>query len=250
MGKIEISLQEYGLSDVESKLYFALLKGGASTVIDLAKRTALNRATAHINLKSLIELGLASELHKGNKRVIIAEPPEKLSYLVEQEKWKLKRKEDNLKDVVGSIYDMVDNVKENTFSQVKYYEGKKAVSKLYDEILKSKEIRSYANTEEITKIFPENFDLFINYAKQKGELWDLLISNPHSEQYINLKDIPKYHLKYFPENMSFEPCDYLIYEDKIATIYGERKPYAIVIKNELLAKNALNIHKLLWNLLP
>lgn len=251
MQKIEGYLEQMGLTPLETKVYLGLLEKGASTVLELSKHVKLNRTTTHLTIETLIKKGLATHIQNGSRRQIIPEPPEKLSVLIDQEKWEIKRKEDNLQDIITSIYDTVLNAKENTESQVKYYEGKRAVQNIYDDILRSSEIRAYVNSGEIIDVFPENFEKFQSVARNgRTEIWDLQEDNYLSRQFTEKVKIQNYHLKFFPKDIKIHSMDYLIYEDKITIIRGKPTPLAIVIQNRLLYENAKVLFDLMWRLLP
>jgi HTH-type transcriptional regulator, sugar sensing transcriptional regulator len=248
--KVQMHLEQFGFSENEVKLYIGLLELGASTVLELAKHTKLNRTTTHMNIESLIQKGLVSHLKVGAKRKIIAEPPEKLNILLDQEKIQVKRKEEALPDLIKTIYDSVSNVKENTHSEVKYYEGIRSVSFLYDEILKADVVKSYVNSEKILHFFPENTEKFYKAVLRGCKLWDLQEKNPLLEEiFEKFKEHPNYYIKFFPEDIKIHSMDYLIYEDCIATIQGGDFPLGIVIKNKFLANNARTLYDLMWRLL-
>lgn len=256
MKKIEAILEQYGLNEHEVKAYIGLLKRGPSTILELSKYVKLNRSTTHVAVANLINKGVVSQTSFGERRLVLAEEPERLSILLENEKRELKRKEDIFKDLVSSIYDVVSDVKETTSAQVKYYEGHKSIAKVYDEILMHNEIRAYYQPSILLENgFPENVEKFLNAGK-KGhlELWDIQPkTNLDAVQMEMYSIIPKYHFKFFPEGIHFNAMDYLIYEDHIAIVnFDERrkKPICIVIENRLVYENAKVLFDLMWKLLP
>ncbi|MFS8130695.1 MAG: TrmB family transcriptional regulator [Candidatus Dojkabacteria bacterium] len=252
MKKALISLQEYGLTPTESLIYLNLLERGPSTVLDISRKTKLNRSTVHLNIEELINRGLAFQIQRGNKRVIIAEPPEKISSLVEQEKFKIKRKEENLKNVVESIYDEIDNVKENTTSQVKYYEGVKAVQRVYNDILTSKEVCAYVSPEQIWERLPENYHLFPEAMAKGLKLRDIVSKDKHYDLFVSTySNNPGIEFKFLPEDSKLKSMDYLIYSDSIAIIQPNAKGgiTAIVIQNEGLSINSKILFDVMWNIL-
>lgn len=79
-------LEELGLSDKESKVYLALLEVETDSVIDLAKKTDINRTTIYPVLESLSKKGLISEVKVDKKIRYAAESPERLETYVERRK--------------------------------------------------------------------------------------------------------------------------------------------------------------------
>jgi len=252
MKKVLISLQEYGLSPTESLIYLSLLQSGSSSVLDISRKTKLNRATVHLNIASLINLGLANQVQKGNKRAIIAEPPERISYLIDQEKTKTKRKEDNLKSVIESIYDTVDNIKENTTSQVKYYEGVKAVQRVYNDILTSDEVSAYVSPEQIWEKLPDNYYLFPKALGKGMKLRDIVSKDKYYDLFVDTySKMDGIEFKFLSSDSKLKSMDYLIYRDSIAIIQPTEKNNisAIVIKNEGLSLNSKVLFDVMWNII-
>jgi sugar-specific transcriptional regulator TrmB len=74
----EKDLQELGLNDKESAVYLALLSVDNDSVIDLSKKTNINRTTIYPVLESLMTKGLVSEVKMDKKIRFAAEAPERL----------------------------------------------------------------------------------------------------------------------------------------------------------------------------
>lgn len=250
MKELEAYLNDYGLTPPETRIYLTLLEIGSSTVLELSKKTKLNRTTTHIYIDKLKDKGLITELQVGNRRKIIPEPPEKLKLVIENEKVELRRKEEGIESLINKIYDTITNAKSSSDSSVKYYEGINSISALYDEILQASEIRTYANASEILDIFPDNTVKFIEAVKKGHILWDLMVETPQAHEFMINCNYPNYFHKYFPKSLKINSMDYLIYGDSIAIIQSRPKLFGIVIKNKYLAENARLMYDLLWGLLP
>lgn len=245
------NLMNYGLNTYEADVYVALLEAGSSTVLELSKKTGINRITVHNSVESLRFKGLASTFVNGKRRKIIAEPPEKLKEIIRQEKKEIERKELVLEDIVNGLYKRVNNIKDNTDSEVKYIEGFKAVRDLYDEILRSKQVKTILNSVEITRYFPENTNKFIDAVKRGVDIWDLHQYGSLQDVFATLSDTYlNYHAKSLPADLKdVGAMDYLLYEGKIVLIQGDKIPKAVVIKNDVFYYHAEQMYKLLWRLL-
>src|SRR5437667_11931932 len=95
-------LEEFGLSEKETKAYLALLELGPSPARAVARKTGVNRGTAYDILKKLVELGLASFYRKG-KQHFAAEPPERLVEAVEDKQTKLQRLKLNINEKLPEL---------------------------------------------------------------------------------------------------------------------------------------------------
>ena len=61
-------LQNFGLTEAETRLYVNLLMVGESTANQLSKRTNTNRTFTYDRLKKLLDAGFVSYVIKDNKR--------------------------------------------------------------------------------------------------------------------------------------------------------------------------------------
>lgn len=245
-------LNDYGLSNNESRVYIGLLKYGHSTVMELSNRIRMNRSTTHLAVNELISKGLVSQTKYGERRILIPESPEKIQLLVESEKLNIKRKEEGLSVLIDSIYEQIHSAKTSTEFVVKYIEGRESVSVLYDSILESKEIRAYYNFKALTTMFPENGEKFLQAGLKGVKVWDIIADGDSGSLMWNHKmysQTENVKFKLLPERIDMGFMDYLIYENRIAMVYFEDVPKAILISNPLLSANAKALFDLMWGFL-
>lgn len=122
---LEKYLQDIGLNEKESVLYLSLLAVDNSSVLDLSKKTGLNRSTTYVILEALAKKGLVSETTIGKKTHYQAEPPERLETYVEQRKILLEEQAKKLKDIIPQIKSVQREGGEKPV--VQYFEGKDGV---------------------------------------------------------------------------------------------------------------------------
>lgn len=128
-------LQEIGLNEKEAALYLALLQVDAASVIDLAKKTSINRSTVYVVLEGLMKKGLVSETQIGKKVHYQAEPPERLETFVERQKAIFEVQQKRLKDIIPQIKSIQREVGERPL--VKYFEGKEGIVSSMEEIFEA-----------------------------------------------------------------------------------------------------------------
>lgn len=248
MAHISYSLEDFGLSKYESKVYLDLFFAGRGTVLSVAKNTGINRITVHKSVDSLVKLGLVNVYIVGKRRRLIAEPPEKLQILIENQKRSLVSKESFLSDLVNDMYKSVNIVKDNTDSEVKYFKGYKAVRGLYDEMIRAKEVRAIINSTEIYRYFPENSKKFLDAISGGLRLWDLASYTDDKLEYSRwTENFVSYKSKTLPPSMNnLGAIDFSILDESIILIEGGKIPSAIQIKNKVLARLMVQIYDLLW----
>ncbi len=128
---LEKYLQDIGLSEKEAIVYISLLSVENSSVLDLSKKTKLNRSTTYVVLESLAKKGLVTETTVGKKTHYQAEPPERLETYVEQRKIMLDEQAKKLKDVIPQIKSVQREGGEKPI--VKYFEGRDGLVSLNEE---------------------------------------------------------------------------------------------------------------------
>jgi sugar-specific transcriptional regulator TrmB len=134
---LEKYLQEIGLSDNESKVYVALLQVDNDSVLDIAKKTKINRTTIYLILDSLSKKGLIGEVKIDKKVRYQAEPPERLETYTENQKTVLEERSKRLKDIIPQLKSIQREVGERPV--VKYFEGREGIISSLEEFFRTDE---------------------------------------------------------------------------------------------------------------
>ncbi|MEI7579647.1 MAG: helix-turn-helix domain-containing protein [bacterium] len=245
-------LKQFGLSEIESKLYLGLLELQETTILELSKYTKLKRTTVHTNIENLIDKGLIIQSKNKLRRSILPETPEKIVMLLEQKKRELNYLETKLPHFIKEIEKIKILEKPTQQTNIKYYQGINGVRSIYKDVVKTQELRSYVNISKIFEMFPENPQLFPSSAK-KGNLkiWkEIVDESSKAMEYIKTFKHHLYQYKFFPKKWNVSLFDYMIYDGNIAIISGYDKVSGVVICNKSSAENAKVIFDMMWDLLP
>ncbi len=248
-------LLDFGLTDKEVTVYLTLLKSGPNTIMNLARETGIKRSTTHNTVEELVKKGLVSQTNYGERRMVVAEDPQKLEFLLEQRKWEMKKLEDNMPTIVKTIYDNIPQSKENTKIEVKYYKGKKEVQYVYEQSFKADKYHSFADLEKYYGLFPGTSDNWVKSFNNKNrEAWDILIDTPTARDIVSGMKFERYHIKFLPKKNiigTFDFADYIIFDNKLAIIQlDSENPLATVIESESIALSLEALHKSMWEMLP
>ncbi|MDB5195098.1 MAG: transcriptional regulator TrmB [Parcubacteria group bacterium] len=158
--KLKEALVVLGLSRKEAAVYISLLELGLSTVSQISRKAAINRATGYVILDSLITKGLVSISGKEPKQEYVAESPDNLAALFEAEQKEAKEKEVKARELslqLKSIQKVGDR------PQVRFYEGTDGIKAVFEDSLtaKSGSIIAYTSIEDqhvsIPNYFPEYY---------------------------------------------------------------------------------------------
>lgn len=247
--KITDYLSELGLTEIEAKVYQGLIETGPTTVMELAEHTGIKRITVHFNIENLIQKGLVVQTIQGARRQIIAEPPERLEYLIDQQFDKAKNLQIKFPDFIHTIRTI--HPQKSKEVEIKYYEGKESVMHIYDEALKAKEFRAYVNPEELHKVFIHNMDLFIQTHKRRKDMqvWEIMEESPEAQKYIKIMPKERYYYKLIPRGVDLSIIDYMMFDGKVAIVNLEKHTTGILISNENYYHSAKAIYNLVWQML-
>lgn len=86
-----------GLREREAKVYLAALELGSSTAQQIAVKTGIQRGSAYAAIGILKKRGMMYESTKGKKQYFNAEKPTQLLQLIQDEKKRLQKREEELK---------------------------------------------------------------------------------------------------------------------------------------------------------
>ncbi len=232
----EKELQDLGLNDKESAVYLALLSVDNDSVVDLSKKTNINRTTIYPILESLMNKGLVSEVKVDKKVRFAAESPERLLTFVDKQKLMFEERSERVKDLIPKLRTVQRESGERPV--VKIYEGKEGAfnaaansfendsddgfsyavysKDLLNEMFNDKDRKKiYEMRKDIKKLKSKSV-----YTYSEGELKS---DNMSERQKINEKKYPLY-------------CDIGVVGDEVRVSNLRGNPTTMLIKNKDLAE--------------
>ena len=93
-------LTEFGLSDLEAKLYLACLELGAQPASILAKKSGLKRSHSYNILGTLIEKRIMQEYTKGSVRYFNSRPPKSILSILDHRKEEIENQKQKLLSIL------------------------------------------------------------------------------------------------------------------------------------------------------
>ncbi len=248
--KLQDYLSEFDLTEREILIYLTLLHTGPNTIMNLARETGIKRSTTHNNVEELVKKGLVSQTSYGERRMVVAEDPEKLKLLLDQKKWRMRKVEETLPMVVQDIQKMVPKSRENTKVEVKYYDGKDGTSIIYKEAFMSKELRSYVNLEETARIFPENKGIYLESRERNptGKVWEIIKATDDNKKLAKMyANQSHFEYKMADDVLGVSLINILIYDGKVAVINYDDKVTGTVIHNKHYFDHSAAVFDVMWN---
>lgn len=148
-----------GLSDKEANIYLALLQKGSATPQILAEQTKVNRSTAYLALASLQKRGLVSSVETQGKQCFVAEPPDRLTRIVDEAVRKVEEGRAKILEALPSLTALFQVA--DPSPRVRFFEGAEALQAAREEI--------WATRAPICEIFALDEDLLRVAAIKQAE---------------------------------------------------------------------------------
>lgn len=234
------TLQELGLEDKEIKIYLALLEIGEATVLNISRKSKVNRASIYYILEKMKKKGLVTHVEKSGKETFAATEP---ALLLNQQKSKVQ----NLKSIIPDLKHI--HTKNDNKPNVKFYEGIEGIKTVYQDTLTAKtEILDYANSKQIRDHWPKYDEEYINQRTKKKIPLRCIAPNDEYGEQVKHEDS-----KHFRQTRLINPKDLnlndeiKIYDNKIAMISFEKLPFAVIIESETLANTQRAIFEMAWS---
>jgi len=250
-------LKQLDLSETEAKIYLTLIENGPKRVRELAEAVGLKRTTAYLYIDALIGRGLAAEDTKESGTVIIANPPQRLQYLVDQKYKTAKSLHLELPTILKAIKTSSSQSKTpEEETEIKYLKGINNVKAIYEDAFKKNEIRSYVKIEETPTLSSDNAVLFANAFRKNKKLrmWEIIYDSPFSRRQtikILSQNNKGYSCKFMPSNLKWSTKeDILIYDNKVVIINYGGKVSSIVLHNTNFYNNSKELFDFIWKMLP
>lgn len=240
------TLQSYGFSDKEAKVYLVALELGSSPASTIARQTGIKRVTVYTILKDLKEKGIVNALERKDITYFSVVSPKILLDLLEQKFLEFKEKAPELLALVEKIW---------TAPKIKYLEWIWWLEKLFAD---------FANTTEDMRVIlwtpkahKKSFSAHIwRYRLLRKKRWLIsrrIVTADDTDIKKELLDDKKYGRKTvviqdFPLPIH---ADINIYwPGKISILFFDKNdiPHAIIIENNEVYTTLVGIFEYIWKL--
>ena len=233
-------LETLGLQNQESKLYLAILEKGSASIADITKMSGLHRPTVYKLLPKLIQKNLVSISISGKRKLYSAESPHRLKTLAENVSTELDK-------VLPELIGMYDN--RNPRPKIKFYEGEKVVSWVYEDVLSTCKKGDIFYGYESRKDYAKN-DRHLPYGYfericHKKEIQKFVITNEKTAK--NKPNVIERVSHFVPAKYDLFEYDIsqIVYNNKVAFIDFNTNT-AWIIENPTFAKFQRQVFKLLF----
>lgn len=240
-----IDLSPFGLDEKQSKTYLALLQTGPTSILEISKKSGINRSMLYEVMDSLITLGLAYKSVRGKKIRFVAREPEVLQSLLAS---KLEKFENLLPDLKTPV------TSGSSTPAVTLHEGLTGIKQVYLGAIQSKEKKLYAfvglesllsKTNVLEKFWDEEFK---NERKKRNVFGQLIVPDNTAGRKFQTKDNQNFReSRLVNANLYNFPAEVLMYDDVVAFIsYMQHEEYAAEIKSPAIAETLKMAWRFMW----
>lgn len=238
------ALLTLGFSDKEASVYLALLQLGKGTVSEIGRKAQINRTTGYDILDSLVSRGLARISGKEPKQEYVAEPPDKILKLLEEQ---TKRDQEQLQAAKQIVPQLKSIHNQEGRPQVRFYEGKEGLEAVYEDTLTAKEtILAYANVDDMHKALPNYFPKY--YHRRANKKIAIRAILPNNQAGIARAKEDRFELResaLVPADKFYFTPEINVYDNKVM-IASWREKLGIIIESSEIADAMKKIFQLAW----
>lgn len=241
-------LQDIGLSEGESKVYFALLKLGETKTGELSKQAGVSSSKVYKILDRLERKGMVGHVLKGEVKYFSPLNPQAIVNYIEEKEKSLEEKKQEIKGIIPQFESLIKN-SENK-SQAAIYEGFKSVANLFrnmlDELNKGDEYfvigARYASIKGVREFFYKHH---MSRAEKKIKL--NMLANLETKGNLEPTTAKLSERKYLPGYLSTN-VQIVFYKRKSFIVIWTEEPVAFLINNEEAVKGFRAYFDVLWKI--
>lgn len=238
----------FGLSEKEANVYLALLNAGKGTADQIAKMTKLNRSTTYVQIKTLMDMGMATTYKLGKKTYFSAESPTYIERLIDRRAATIEHQRSEAKQLLPELMKIFSSTGERPV--VRIFEGKEGLVSMRNEMLELplKEILFITSIDQLGELFTyeELYDFSMRreakkirskaiYYRKEGESY-----TPYP--YQELRRVRKEELPF--------GADVYIYGDQVSFASTAEAVVGVTISSPDIAESVRAMFLSLWEKLP
>lgn len=240
--ELKTLLSELGFNEKETNVYLALLKVGSAPASLLGKQVKIPRSTAKFICEQLHKKNVINSSQRKNTIIYSIDSPEKLYYVLQQQKELIEQKEEELG---RKMTDLKSYMNPNTvLPKVQFFEGSDGIAQLHDIMIADakkgatiKAFTKYFSNKTKTKDIRSESERF-KKKRHKKDI-SLQVIAPFSESAQAIFKENKGDNIYFvaPDTYDFEGGDIFINEDALYTMSIENGIwFGYIVRSPSIAK--------------
>ena len=241
-------LSNFGFTQGEEKVYFALLKLGTTTSGKIAKEAKVSRSKLYEILEKLSRKGFVSHFKRNNISNFHASDPRNLLTYIEKKEEVLREKKNSFKKQLPYLQSLINDTQLKKEAEV--FEGIKGIKTVRETFLKKMRqgdtIDYFGNPDSGHKNMLGYWDDF-NKRRVARKIKSRTIYNQDAFLYGERRKRLKFtEVKYLPKKGNTHAW-IEIYGDSVAIVLKHKTPMSVVINDKFVAESFKTYFKILWD---
>lgn len=250
---INAALIEFGLTEIEARVYQAGLALGSRPASVIAQKSGLKRGHAYNVLNALMQKGIVQEFVKGGVKNFTFSPPSSLLAMLNMREEELRSTKERLESIMPEL----ENIRSQLTTQpkVRFYPGLEGIKEIYEDMLRvpNSEILCFIDFENAWSSQDskgaEFASQFVRRRAERNITWvGILTENETGTQAMSRRPSTHRRAKTV-KGLSF-PAEISVYESKLSFVGTRDDIIGVVIENESIAQAVRNLFQYLWDRLP
>lgn len=242
-----IDFELFGLTTRDKRVYESLLKSGATSIRNTAERTGINRGSVYESLKSLITAGLVSHIQTGKSIRYIAESPEKIHEIINEQKRRLRDAHSKTDSYIQTL--ALDRNEPSIFQFASFYDGDEGLANILRDVLSTCRIQKVTGYRVISspRVSDYLYNNFKHFTRERIKQ-DLRVKVLRQGEAVR-GEAELAEWKMVSNRISDTGCYTIIYGTKvaIASIDKYNHTSGIIIDNTGVAHTQANMFDLVWD---
>ena len=241
-------LEEFGLTENESKVYLALLNLGPASAGEIIQKVGLHRAVVYDLLERLKEKGLIGSVLKGKKRYFESTSPKRFIEIIKEKENELKRKESDFMKILPELEELSGFKSE---LEVTIYKGKEGLKTIFEDVLlsKEKEWLGIGTGGIVPQVLPYYLETYHKRRIKQGVKIKTIFARTEEgeKRGKEFMKMPLTEVKFLPKSIQ-KPSTIQVYGNKTA-IYSSSNgiPFIVLINNKEISLSFRAYFDILWN---
>lgn len=243
---MKILFENLGVDEKGMRTFLKMLELGAQPVSVIAKHLGMPRSSMYVILERLKKLQLIDEFERSGIIYVKCIPVKQIADVLRARELSINQTMKMLNEEMPHLESLENKL--SITPTVRFYEGKQAVMKMYEEVIRENGFVAFFNPVSVHAIMPEYyFKVGDMLRKNKGKAKELLVPGPEAERYKKRFDSSLHQIKMLSKGSPFH-ADTLICQKTIYMIsYGDNQISGTGITNPNLAQSQRTIFEELWS---
>ncbi len=239
--KIKKLLGKIGLSEKEASVYLAALKLGETTIMAISKKSGVKRSTVYTIIDDLKRKGIMAETYKGLKKKYLAESPQNLQQIVDDNR-------DRLNKYMPELMNMYSFPTGE--QKIKASEGVEAIRNGLDSMLSDIEVGDeylvIANFETLFELLPEFMPKFLaRRAKYNIKIRTIVQDGERGRWYQSKQREFNDTVKRFPKDVQLS-ANIVVTPHRV--LFPQLLPHtgAVIVENKQVIDTIMKLFEMTW----